>query len=331
MKAGLLDYLVCLLCGGSLSCHAASRRADEVLEGTLGCAGCGARFPIRRGVPRMMPERLAATEQASSRAFGTQWRMLARLLPVFLTEFRSYLEPLDAADLRGRAVLDAGCGMGKFSLAAAASGARIVIGVDLSESVDVAYEHLRDVPNAHVVQASLYQLPLRSQAFDFVFSIGVLHHTPDPEKAFRGLVDFTAEGGRLFVWLYALEGNEVFVRWIDPLRARVFSRLPSWANRIVTTILAVPLWALIQAMYVPLGRRGRGCHLPYSEYFLYFSRLGFRMFWGTVYDKLVPPISFYVTRDEIERWLVSANLTALALRHRNGNSWSCLARRDRPA
>jgi len=331
VKAGLLDYLVCLLCGGRLICHADSTRADEVLEGTLECAGCRARFPIRRGVPRMVPERLAAPEQASSRAFGTQWRMLARLLPGFLTEFRSYLEPLDAADIRGRAVLDAGCGMGKFSLAAAVCGARIVIGVDLSESVDVAYEHLRDVPNAHVVQASLYQLPLRSQAFDFVFSIGVLHHTPDPEKAFRGLVDVTAEEGRLFVWLYALEGNEVFVRWIDPLRARVFSRLPSWSNRVVATILAVPFWVMIRAMYVPLGRWGRGSGLPYHEYFLYFSRLGFRTFWGTVYDKLVPPISFYLTRDEIERWLVSANLTALALRHRNGNSWSCLARRNRPA
>ncbi len=277
----------------------------------------------------MHPQALTPPEGATARAFGTEWKTLSGLPEVFHAEFRSYFEPLSPIELKDLVVLDAGCGMGKFTLAAAHAGARVVIGVDLSEAVDVAYGHLRHLPNAHVVQASIYQLPFRPGTFEFIFSIGVLHHLPDPEKGFLQLPPLATPCARILIWVYALEGNEAFVRWVDPLRALIFSRLPSWSNRVVTTLLSLPLWVLIHLLYIPLNQRGLAQDLPYADYFLYFSRLGFRTFWGTVYDKLVPPISFYLTRDSIRSWLATANLTELWFRHRNGNSWTCLAQLGR--
>ena len=327
MKPGLLEFLVCPQCGGRFRCSGSRERGGEVEEATLDCSQCAARFPVRGGIPRLLPDSLSAPERATSRAFEKQWKMLAELTSVFREEFRSYLDPLAPGDLRGVAVLDAGCGMGKFSYAAAEAGARAVIAVDLSDAVEVAHAHLRDWPSAHVVQASIYQLPFRPSTFDFVFSIGVLHHLPDPQLGFERLVRLARPGGRILVWLYALEGNERFVRLLDPWRSRLFSRLPSGANRVVATLLAVPLWLVIQGLYVPLARRGHVRRLPYADYFLYFSRLGFRIFWGTVYDKLVPPIAHYLSQDTVRRWLANADLTELALRHRNANSWTCLARR----
>lgn len=328
MKPGLLDYLACLRCGAGLTCEPRQVDGAEVVEGALRCAGCHAEFPIRGGVPRMLPSALSAPERATSRAFGTQWHILSGLAPVLRTEFESYLHPLPASALAGLAVLDAGCGSGKFAVAATEAGARAVVAVDLSDAVDVAWRNLRDRPGAHVVQASIDRLPLRPGAFDFAYSIGVIHHTPDPEKAFHQIVPLVRPGGRLFVWVYAREGNEAFLRWLDPWRVRVFSRLPSWANRIAATLLAAPLWAVLRAVYVPLARRGRAGRLPYAEYFLYFSRLGFGTFWGTVYDKLVPPVAFYLSRDDVRGWLRDAQLAEEFLHHRNRNSWSCLARRD---
>ena len=331
MKPELLEFLVCVHCGAPLRCAASRMRGAEVEEGMLDCTQCAARFPVRGGIPRMLPDGLSTPECATSRAFGTQWKMLADLTSVFREEFRSYFDPLAPTDLNGLAVLDAGCGMGKFSYAAAEAGARVVIGVDLSEAVEVAHAHLRDRPNAHVVQASIYQLPFRPSAFEFVFSIGVLHHLPDPALGFERLVRLVHPGGRILVWLYALEGNERFVRLLDPWRARLFSRLPPAANRVIATVLAVPLWLLIRGLYVPLARRERAGRLPYAPYFLYFHRLGFQVFWGTVYDKLVPPIAHYLSQGSVRRWLENADLTELALRHRNANSWTCLARRCPPA
>ena len=328
MKPALLEFLTCLQCGGQLRCTGTRACGEEVEEATLDCVRCGARFPVRGGIPRMLPESLSPPERATSRAFETQWKMLAELTSVFREEFRSYFDPLAPAELRGLAVLDAGCGMGKFSYAAAEAGARAVISVDLSEAVEVAHAHLRGWPNAHVVQASIYQLPFGPGTFDFVFSIGVLHHLPDPELGFDRLVRLVQPAGRILVWLYALEGNERFVRLLDPWRSRLFSRLPSRVNRVVATLLAVPLWLLIRSLYVPLAQRGRASRLPYADYFLHFSRLGFRVFWGTVYDKLVPPIACYLSQDTVRRWLANADLIELALRHRNANSWTCLARRS---
>jgi len=331
VKPALLEFLVCPQCGGELRCTGSRERAGEVEDAALDCSACAARFPVSGGIPRMLPESLSPPERATSRAFETQWKMLAELTSVFREEFRSYFDPLAPAELRGLAVLDAGCGMGKFSYAAAEAGARAVIGVDLSDAVEVANAHLRNRPNAHVVQASIYQLPFKPGTFDFVFSIGVLHHLPDPELGFERLVRLVRPGGRILVWLYALEGNERFVRLLDPWRARLFCRLPSRANRVVATLLAVPLWLLIRGLYVPLAQRGRASRLPYADYFLYFSRLGFRIFWGTVYDKLVPPIAYYLSQDTVRRWLANADLVEIALRHRNANSWTCLARRSAAA
>ena len=328
MKQELLDLLVCLRCRGRLRHEPTRTDGREIVDGTIHCMACGATFPVRDGVPRMVPDGLSSRERATARAFGQEWKTLSELSAVSHDEFASYIEPLSPADLRGLTVLDAGCGMGKFSFAAAAAGARAVIAVDLSEAVDVAYSHLRTLPNAHVVQASIYDLPLRPETFDFVFSIGVLHHLPDPERGFRDLVPLAAPGGRILVWLYALEGNETFVRVLDPFRVHLFSRLPAWVNRLVATLLAAPLWLIIRVCYLPLARRGLAERLPYGPYFVYFSRLGFRTFWGTVYDKLVPPISFYLSGPTIRRWLNSAGLVEVGLRHRNRNSWTCLARKN---
>jgi uncharacterized protein YbaR (Trm112 family) len=138
VKPALLELLACPRCAGALTAKPARSEGGEVLEGTLGCAACGAAFPIRGGIPRILPDALSARERATSRAFGAQWKMLAELSGVFRAEFETYLDPLPAAELQGLAVGDAGCGMGKFSFAAVESGARAVVAVDLSEAVEVA-------------------------------------------------------------------------------------------------------------------------------------------------------------------------------------------------
>ncbi len=58
------------------------------------------------------------------------------------------------------------------------------MGVDLSEAVTKAAELCAGTPEVLIIQGDLLDLPLADSAFDFVYSIGVLHHTPDPRRAF---------------------------------------------------------------------------------------------------------------------------------------------------
>src|SRR5690242_2583923 len=103
MKRELLDLLVCPGCKGRLDCETIRADGAEIEEGTLRCGACKADFPIRFGVPRMVPAALSPSERATARAFGAEWKMLDELAEVSRDEFRSYLEPLSPVDLRGLA------------------------------------------------------------------------------------------------------------------------------------------------------------------------------------------------------------------------------------
>jgi ubiquinone/menaquinone biosynthesis C-methylase UbiE len=106
---------------------------------------------------------------------------------------------LGPRDLAGMLVLDAGCGCGRFSGVAESWGAQMV-GVDLSPAgLDAA---MQNAPEAGLVQASLLDLPFKDGTFDLAFSVGVLHHTPDPRAAFLEVARTVKVHGELAVWVY---------------------------------------------------------------------------------------------------------------------------------
>ena len=140
-----------------------------------------------------------ATPYAAS--FGRQWNRYDVMRPdedeaTFLVK-----TGVAAGELAGKLVLDAGCGGGRYAHLVGGRGAR-VIGVDLSAAVEKAAALCHDLPDVAIVQADLLDLPLAEGCFDLVYSIGVLHHTPDPRRAFAQIARRVKPGGRLAVWLY---------------------------------------------------------------------------------------------------------------------------------
>jgi len=133
--------------------------------------------------------------------------------------------------LDGQLVLDAGCGNGRFTAAALAGGAREVISVDIGWGVDATFDHHRDDPRVHVVQASLFDLPIK--AVDSAFSIGVLMHTGDAARAFGQIASLIAPGGLFAVRLYH-RGNwahEIVDRGIRSLTTRLSKPIQLWFAR----------------------------------------------------------------------------------------------------
>lgn len=196
MKHELIQHLRCPQTGKRLVWEGATGAANdsELLEGWLVTEDGHNRYPVRSGIPRFVPESNYADN------FGMQWNHFAK------TQLDSHSGHSISADrfweatgwnpaeMNGKWVLDVGCGSGRFAEVALSSGAQVVA-LDYSSAVDACYTNLQHHPNLHVIQGDIYSLPFAPNSFSFVYSLGVLQHTPDVAKAFASLPPIVRGGG----------------------------------------------------------------------------------------------------------------------------------------
>ncbi len=244
MQERALELLGCPKCRSKLDLIAAERSGGEIRDGRLACtAGCGD-YLISLGVPRLLPELCRTPGEPASdlesrelqdnarRSFGMEWRMYRygdTTWGVTVDErivVAAHELGWTERDLSGKVILDAGCGNGTLSAGLAELGAEVV-GLDLSESVVRAHEHVGG-PRMHFVQGNLFFPPLRSESFDAVYSCGVFHHTPDTRRCSDALVPLLKRNpeSRYFVWLYARR-SVLFNLTVEQLM-KVTRRLPRW-------------------------------------------------------------------------------------------------------
>ncbi len=323
MKPHLAEDLVCPLSSHRLQLEAAGD-LEEVESGELVCTGCERHWPIRDGIPRLVPPDLEEQQRKTATAFGWQWQHFDEMHPEFEEQFLDWLHPIDPGFFRGKRVLDAGCGTGRHAYFAATYGADEVIAMDLSGAVETARRTLSQFDNVHALQGDLLRPPFRTASagggFDFVYSIGVLHHLPDPREGFRSLLRFVRPGGTIAVWVYGYENNGFVRNVIEPLR-RVSTKIPPPLARGLAWPLAVAFHGVAKGVYRPLNGTAVGNALPLSEYLSSVADFSFRQNYGIVFDQLVAPTAEYIKGPELQRWFKESGLEDVGISHRHGNSW----------
>lgn len=324
MKHSLLALLACPQCQSKFNATAEKSDRAEILEGTLDCMRCGAKYRITRGVPRFLPAQLTAAKKATADAFGYEWTHYTTLTEKDRDEFLDWIKPLTPTDFAGKVVLDVGCGKGRHIFLSAQFQAREVVGIDLSDAVESAFQNTRQLPNVHVVQADAYHLPF-AEPFDLAYSIGVLHHLPDPKQGFLSMHKHVKPGGRVAIWVYGKEGNQWIESFVDPVRINLTSKFPKIMTQAISFVLSLPLFAALKLVYGPVQKNRRLLklkkHLPYAEYLCAISGYSFAENFWNVFDHLVAPTAFYLRREEVEEWFQSANVQQVMTSQRNNNSW----------
>jgi len=247
LSADVQAILRCLSCGSKLE--------SDQAAGFL-CSACKRVYPNAHGIARFVD----AQQYAAS--FGFQWHRYQKTqLDSDKDEVReserTFLmkTALRPEDLKAKLVLDVGCGMGRFAEVATRWGARVV-GIDLSAAAEVAARNLagRDFV---AFQADVFAMPFAPESFDVIYSIGVLHHTPDCEAAVKALDKYLKPGGLLAVWLYS--GYNKWYRFSDIWRRYTHKMKPETLHRILK--VAVPFFYNLQQglKRVPLvGRPAAG-------------------------------------------------------------------------
>lgn len=325
MKRKLLDHLACPACGGNIDlASVVAEEGIEILSGELKCASCAKRFPIVRGVPRFADlTNVEADKQATAESFGWSWQQFAHDDARYEQQFLDWIAPLQPEFFAGKVVLEGGCGKGRHTRRIAGWGAKDVVAVDLSAAVEVAFAATRGIENAHVIQADIYHLPLR-RVFDYAFSVGVLHHLPNPRQGFKSLVSTVKPGGHASAWVYGAENNAWIVRFVNPLRSMT-SRISRGLLYQLAKIPAAIMYSTTKMIYRPLNRGRRGAklarHLFYNDYLNYISRFDWREQHSIVFDHLVAPTAFYISREDFEEWWRDIGATGVVIGWHNRNSW----------
>ena len=324
-----MNLLCCPKCQGALEIHSTAEIASDghIMSGELQCANCGAIYPIVRSVPRFVPQMLSKEVSATVDGFGYEWTQSEDYLQN--TQFSSaetflqFIEPVQADYFKDKLVLDGGCGAGRFSLLAQQFGAKSVVGVDLSDSVDVAFRSTRALSNVLIIQADLFNLPLRQQGFDYVFSVGVLHHTSSPGGAFDSIARLVRPGGGISAWVYGRENNGWIIYGLNPIRNNLTSRLPRKVLLALSYIITAPMYLILKGIYRPIGNANSGLKkwLFYFDYLYFLGQFGFHEQAYIVFDHLVPTIAEYIPHDEFSRWFSQNGLQNVVITSRAGNSW----------
>jgi len=325
VKERLPQYLQCPACGGEIQIESATQlEAREIIEGELVCRSCLSRFPITRGVPRFASlERVEADKAATAASFGWQWTHFTQRDERYDEQFRGWIAPVEPKFFKDKLILEGGCGKGRHTQLAAGWRAREVIGVDLSDAVETAFAATRALENVHIVQADIYHLPF-PRIFDYAFSVGVLHHLPDPLRGFKSLASKVKQGGHLSAWVYGAENNEWITRWINPLRERITSRISPRALLHLSKLPAAFLYVVTKLVYYPLNQIAGGAiarHLFYNDYLKTFSEFGWREQHTIVFDHLVAPTAHYISRSELEEWWREIDARDVVIGWHNKNSW----------
>lgn len=338
--------------------------SEETRDGLLRCV-CGASYPVIGGIARLLPPELQSMlwemhpefysdyakrlpaeampkepgrasaekqddkalskQRETARSFGYEWQAFSEILPDYESNFRWYFERFSPEDFRGKRVLDAGCGTGRHTYYASRT-AREVIAMDLSQAIEVAARNNREHRNTHFIQADIYRPPFPPDSFDFIYSLGVLHHLPDPEKGFRSLLRLLRRGGFMNIYLYwNLEGEAAWRRALLSVvtgARRITTRMPHKLLKKVSWGLA----AIFEVAFVTpariLGRFNSKLadRVPLGHY----RKYSFRVLHTDQFDRFSAPIENRYSSAEVAAWFERAGLKDVKIL--GGQGWRASGR-----
>lgn len=327
----------------------------EIVQGKLTSKESKVEYPIINGIPRILPADLLVPlvqgvhldylqrygsyfsglgglhyqvekeKVKTVSAFGYQWRKFVNNYEYFKEILLSFTRPfMDEKDFEGKTLLEIGCGSGRPAVAACGMGAEVV-GMDISEAVESAYNQSLVLPLFHVVQGDAYAPPFKP-VFDVVYSVGVLQHIPSPEKALLGINKVVAPGKPLLLWIYGKRE-----RWYQPIEwARKYTRkMPHGALYGLSIILAALSEVFLLVPYRIINRiptfQAVANRIPgriYSYYPFRENVVGW-------FDRLVAPVTYYFGEKEIRALLTQTGFENVKTHARTdaSASWVVLAQK----
>ncbi len=315
MHKRFVDILVCPKTKQRLFLKSTKEKNNFIYSGFLFSQDGKRKYPIINGVPCfVVKENYLAN-------FGYEWQKWPRIQFEENNESRPMkghtskmfrdITHFTSADLKGKLVIDYGCGPGRFIDIAKKMGA-IVIGLDMSYAAFIARQNFQDDADVFIVQADLFNPPFKDDIFDFGYTIGTLHHTPNPKAGVKAIIKTIKPGGQLAVSVYSARG---FYGYPSVYIYRRAINLISFLNKKVANKIAL-IYSLFSSFFLyyfilmvqKIPKYGDRISFFVGKYFfvcVMLPDINWRIL--DVFDAITPRYASTYKPEEVRSWLKSAN------------------------
>jgi SAM-dependent methyltransferase len=316
----IIERLRCPTCGAPV---------DEAGGNGEVCCPVGHRFAVHDGYLDCSQDvEAGGSTERTFASFGFEWNNFDDVRDEDQRFAEVYFRDFDLASLEGKVGLDAGCGKGRYTrFLAEHLGATAAL--DGSSAVEAAARNLAGIPSVLVVKSDLRATPFAPASFDFISSLGVLHHLDDPRQGFERLLAHLAPGGRILLYLYSRPPTfglrAVALRAAAALRTATV-RLPHRLLKVLSVPIAAGLYWGVVVPGAYGDRRGVGglAGLPMDAY----RGKPFRSLVLDTFDRLSAPVEHRYVWKELAPWFSETGMEVDAARDETG--WFILARKPNP-
>ena len=255
-------------------------------------------------------------DTATVHSFGEEWKSFHQFGEAEINKIGdTYFDLVTPAMVgQDKIAADFGCGTGRWSKYFH-NRVGEVAAIDPSEAILTAAQLLNGVDNVSLYKASIDNLPFADNYFDFGFSLGVLHHIPDTQKAMNACVRKIKPGGHFLVYLYYNLDNRGFLYkalfFVSNLVRRIVSKMPGKLKRFSCNLLAVFFYMpfvllsrFLKILGVPKKIRSR---IPLHSY----EGTSFYIIRNDALDRFGTPLEQRFSRNKIEQMMQSAGLDTI--------------------
>lgn len=246
-------------------------------------------------------------------SFGEEWKAFHRFDDNEIRKIGdTYFDILQPGMIgKDKIAADFGCGTGRWSKYIH-DKVGAVAAIDPSDAVLSASQLLNGVGNVHLYKASIDNLPFPDNYFDLGFSLGVLHHIPDTQKAMNACVDKVKPGGHFLVYLYYSLDNRggayKALFFLSNLVRRIVSKMPSGLKKFSCDLMAIFFYMpfvlfsrLLKVMGVSKKLRSK---IPLHSY----ENTSFYIIRNDALDRFGTPLEQRFSRVQIKTMMENAGL-----------------------
>jgi SAM-dependent methyltransferase len=262
------------------------------------------------------------------RDFGNQWLRHGEIADSYWTSdalFRDHFPEscfiLD--EISGHKVVDVGSGSGRIIKMLSRYKPAELIAVEPSNGVELLKTNTATIPNLTILNSRSEDFFVAGGA-DLIFSLGVIHHIPNPEAAVKNIYNNLKNGGRFVMWVYGYENHTGYVH-LQKLLRPILRILPDRILEKVSFLLT-----FIIDYYFCFSKRLFRSRLPLTPYIdKLFSKCPRKEKMYIVFDQLNPRWAHYYKQSEVQGLLEEAGFRIELLYHRNQYSWTAIGIKSR--